>query len=116
MNGGDPQSVDTSGGSYIFVEESMSYPGSLTDADVDTFYSTANANITSILQSKGKKLSNFLYLNDANAMQPVWEGYPTSSIERLKQIRAKYDPARSPGPTPIRCLADGRSILERLLR
>ena len=73
VNGGDPQSVDTSGGTYIFVEESMTYEGNLTDAAVDNFYSSTNANITSILESRGKKISKFLYLNDANAMQPVWE-------------------------------------------
>jgi hypothetical protein len=93
-NGGDPQSVDTSSGTQIFVEESITCIGSLSDADVDKFYADTNAKITSLLEAKNKKILKFLYMNDANALQPVFDGYPASSIERLKNIRAKYDPDR----------------------
>jgi hypothetical protein len=95
INGGDPQNVDPNGAPYLWVEESISYQGTLSDEAVDQFYQETNANITSQLRAKGLKTDSFLYLNDANRLQTeaVWQGYPLASIQRLKQIRAKYDPA-----------------------
>lgn len=33
-----------------------------------------------------------IYLNDADLDQPVFAGYPAENVQRLKEIRAKYDP------------------------
>jgi hypothetical protein len=94
VNGGDPQSVDPDQAPYVWVEESFSYTGTLTDEQVDVFYEQTNGAITSQLAANGINLAAFHYLNDANKLQTdaVWAGFPPASIQRLKEIRAKYDP------------------------
>ncbi|KAL1971181.1 hypothetical protein VTN77DRAFT_133 [Rasamsonia byssochlamydoides] len=94
VNGGDPQSVDPDQAPYVWVEESFSYTGTLTDDQVDEFYEQTNAEITSRLAANGIDIAAFHYLNDANKAQTgaVWAGFPPANIQRLKQIRAKYDP------------------------
>lgn len=36
--------------------------------------------------------SPFLYLNYSGDTQDVFAGYPADNVERLKSVRAKYDP------------------------
>ena len=40
------------------------------------------------------QLGTYIYLNDADKGQKVFESYGDESVARLKEIRAKYDPAR----------------------
>jgi hypothetical protein len=50
-----------------------------------------NANITSQLEAVNAT-AKYLYLNDADPDQPVFEGYPVENVRRLQLIRDKYDP------------------------
>lgn len=93
-NGGDPQSLDLSGAPYIWVEESVTSLATTKDADVDAFYETVNGEIQKNLDAEGIELARFIYLNDANPAQRVWEGFDPENVQRLKNIRAKYDPGR----------------------
>ena len=36
--------------------------------------------------------AKYLYLNDADLDQPVFEGYPVENVVRLQAIRDRYDP------------------------
>lgn len=89
--GGDPMGVDTSNAPYIWIEQSLSWPNPADDSKIEEFLTSVNAEISSKLESLGVT-SPFLYLNDADAGQPVFEGYPKQNVERLKKIRARYDP------------------------
>lgn len=87
----DPFGVDASGGPYIWLEEAYQYT-SADDTDyIDEVILAVRAAIDAVLPEEVK--SPFLYLNDADKDQPVFEGYAAENLERLKAIRAKYDPA-----------------------
>lgn len=60
---------------------------------INNFVADINKNISAQLQAKNYQLP-YLYLNDANATQPVFEGYAAGNWDKLKNIRAKYDPER----------------------
>lgn len=36
--------------------------------------------------------SDFIYMGDASETQNPWLGMPFKNVEKLRQIRAKYDP------------------------
>ncbi|KAE8149336.1 putative FAD dependent oxidoreductase [Aspergillus avenaceus] len=93
-NGGDPQSLDVNGAPYIWVEESITSAGLVDDKDVDAFYEKANGQIVKNLQAAGIETAKFIYLNDANPSQDAFGTFPPENLERLKAIRAKYDPDR----------------------
>lgn len=44
----------------------------------------------------GRRLTGhrYLYLNDADADQDAFEAYGKESVDRLKEIRDKYDPSK----------------------
>ncbi|KAK1147984.1 hypothetical protein N8T08_000500 [Aspergillus melleus] len=94
VNGGDPQSLDLDGAPYIWVEESITSLATVKDEDVDAFYEKANAEIKKNLDAAGIEMAKFIYLNDANPSQSVFDTFDPSSVQRLKKIRAKYDPNR----------------------
>jgi hypothetical protein len=86
---GCPQGIDEE--AVFWVEESLSWGDAADTAVIETFVQTVNANITAQLEAL--KLSRpYIYLNDADPDQPVFEGYPAANVQRLKQIRNKYDP------------------------
>ena len=89
--GGDPMGVDVSKAPYIWIEQSLSWPDPADDSKIEEFLTSVNAEISSKLENLGVT-SPFLYLNDADAGQLVFEGYPKQNVERLKKIRAQYDP------------------------
>lgn len=89
--GGDPMGVDASKAPYIWIEQSLSWPDPADDSKIEEFLTSVNAEISSKLENLGVT-SPFLYLNDADAGQPVFGGYPKQNVERLKKIRAQYDP------------------------
>ena len=92
--GGDPMGVDSSKAPYIWVEESMMWSNPADDAKIDAFLKSVNKDIDSQLGPKGYQ-APYLYLNDADKGQPVFQGYTKGSVQKLKAIRAKYDPKRA---------------------
>ncbi|KAF4778635.1 FAD binding domain protein [Colletotrichum scovillei] len=91
-NGGDPMNVDATQGTYILVEETVLWTDASSDATVDAFLKDFDANVTSQLADLGDISSPFLYLNYAGADQPVFQGYAGGNLQRMQDIRAKYDP------------------------
>lgn len=75
----------------FWVEEAITWGNPADDAKIEHFVQTVNANITAQLQAV-HATSSYIYLNDADPNQPVFQGYPPENLERLKSIRAKYDP------------------------
>lgn len=88
---GDPMGIDASKAPYIWVEQTFIYALPSDTELVDLVITAANAAIDEALDEDMK--SPYLYLNDANQGQPVFEGYAPENLQRLKEIRAKYDPA-----------------------
>ncbi|KAJ9142404.1 FAD binding domain-containing protein [Pleurostoma richardsiae] len=66
---GDPMGIDATKAPYVWVNEVINEK--LAPLDV---------------------VSPYLYLNDADKGQLVFEGYAPENVARLKRIRAKYDP------------------------
>ncbi|OBT98862.1 hypothetical protein VE01_03298 [Pseudogymnoascus verrucosus] len=77
----------------FWVEEAFTWGDSADDEKIDNFIKTVNANITTQLEAIGAT-SPYIYLNDADADQPVFQGYPAENLKRLQRIRAKYDPLK----------------------
>ncbi|KAF9874233.1 FAD binding domain-containing protein [Colletotrichum karsti] len=90
---GDPMGIDESQGPFIWVEASSMFPNGEHEEAVTYFYDIVNAKIESKLAPLNV-LTPYLYLNDADKRQPVFEGYGRENLARLKKIRDKYDPDR----------------------
>lgn len=87
----DPFGVDAGRAPYVWLEEAYQYT-SADDTDyIDEVIVAVRAAIDAVLPEEAR--SPYLYLNDADKGQPVFEGYAPENLERLKAIRAKYDPA-----------------------
>ncbi|KAF4871836.1 Bifunctional solanapyrone synthase [Colletotrichum siamense] len=91
-NGGDPMDVDATQGTYILVEETVVWSEASDDAKIDQFLADFDTNVTSQINALGDVMSPFLYLNYAGAGQPVFQGYAGDNLQKMKDIRAKYDP------------------------
>lgn len=91
-NGGDPMAVDPSQAPYIQAEQTLLWSNSADDEKIVQFLSNFNANITDQLSGLDNVLSSYLYLNYADDTQAVFAGYPAANTDRLKEIRASYDP------------------------
>ena len=75
----------------FWTEESLTWENAADDAVIENFLETVNANITAQLTAINSTAS-FLYLNDADEDQNVFATYPAANLQRLKDIRDKYDP------------------------
>lgn len=75
----------------FWVEEAFTWGDSIDDERIDHFIQTVNANITVQLEAIDAT-TPFIYLNDADSDQKVFQGYPADNLKRLQRIRAKYDP------------------------
>jgi hypothetical protein len=78
----------------FWVEEAISW-GSGGEFDNEVAEWVKNVNVE--MERKLKEvngLNRYVYLNDADKGQKVFEGYGGESVERLKTVRAKYDPER----------------------
>lgn len=75
----------------FWVEEAITWGDSADDAIIENFVQTVNANITAQLTAINATRA-YIYLNDAEEDQAVFQGYPAENVVRLKEIRAKYDP------------------------
>ncbi|KAJ0382843.1 hypothetical protein COL922a_011715 [Colletotrichum nupharicola] len=91
-NGGDPMDVDATQGTYILVEETVVWSEASDDAKINQFLTDFDTNVTSQINTLGDVMSPFLYLNYAGAGQPVFQGYAGENLQKMKDIRAKYDP------------------------
>lgn len=92
VNGGDPMDLDPADGPQIWYELSVTYGSASDEAAVTAFVNKVGTEVQQKLTAAGIKWPKYLYLNDADKGQPVFEGYPAKSVQRLKKIRAKYDP------------------------
>lgn len=87
----DPFGIDASRAPYIWLEEAFQYTDAADTDYIDEVIVAVRAAIDAVLPEEVK--SPYLYLNDADKGQPVFEGYAAENLDRLKTIRAKYDPA-----------------------
>lgn len=91
--GGDAIHLDESKAPYIFVEQSLTWSSPSDDATIDNFVQAVNVAVNAALDAKNLRVP-FIYLNDADAGQAVFQGYPKENVAKLQAIRAKYDPGR----------------------
>lgn len=77
----------------FWIEQTYSWTNEADDEVVDKFISEFNTKVRERLEPMGV-LYPFYYLNEADIGQPVFESYPDGNLDRLKEIRAKYDPGR----------------------
>lgn len=77
----------------FWVEQAFTWGDSADNEKIDNLIKTVNANITAQLEAIDAT-SPYIYLNDADGDQPVFQGYPAENLKRLQQIRAKYDPLK----------------------
>lgn len=87
----DPMGIDASLAPYLWVEEAFQYTDEADTEYIDSVITTIRAAIDAVLPEE--MVAPYIYLNDADKDQPVFEGYAAENLERLKEIRAKYDPA-----------------------
>lgn len=78
----------------FWVEESVTWgsDGEFDD-EVAEWIKSVNVEIERKLEEIDG-LSRYIYLNDADKDQKVFESYGTESLERLRTVREKYDPER----------------------
>ncbi|CAG8983262.1 hypothetical protein HYALB_00002698 [Hymenoscyphus albidus] len=91
LSQGMPQGIPQE--AAFWSEQAVSWVKPEGSPKVRAFIDDVNANITAQLEKSGE-LRPYLYLNDAELSQPVFQGYPLENLARLKEIRAKYDPNR----------------------
>ncbi|KAF2470782.1 FAD binding domain-containing protein [Lindgomyces ingoldianus] len=91
--GGNPQGVDISKAPYFWMDESWSWTREEDDETILNFADSVTADINKQLQAKGLA-GTYLYMNDAGKGQPIFQSYPAKNLERLKEVREKYDPSR----------------------
>lgn len=77
----------------FWVEESISWSNAADDAEVVEFLRNVNNDIERQLAEKDLAIA-YVYLNDADKGQAVFEGYGKENMKKLKAIREKYDPSR----------------------
>jgi hypothetical protein len=78
----------------FWVEEAISWgsEGEF-DGEIADWVKTVNEDIERKLEEVDG-LNRYIYLNDADKGQKVFESYGSESVERLRMARAKYDPER----------------------
>ncbi|KAK5127367.1 hypothetical protein LTR85_006706 [Meristemomyces frigidus] len=90
---GDPMGAEPA--NYYWIEIALSYANVAEYEPIVTkLLQNVDAKIRTRLQAAGleDKVSKFLYLNDVDEGQALWEGYPKANVRRLQRIRDKYDP------------------------
>lgn len=91
QSGGLPQNIPDE--AAFWVEQSVSWSDAADDAAIEEWLVSADAAMEEQL-AKINGTNRYLYLNDADAGQDVFRSYGKESVDRLKEIRAKYDPDR----------------------
>lgn len=87
-----PMGIDASKAPYIWVEQTWLYADEADTPYIDRVMATVNDTIEANLAALGDVKSPYLYLNDADHGQPVYEGYDVANMKELQEIRSKYDP------------------------
>ena len=77
----------------FWTEQSMTWASEDDDAAIDEFLAEADTKIDQKLREVDG-ISDFIFLNDADKGQKVFESYGSSNLRRLQEIRNKYDPNR----------------------
>ncbi|KAF4553030.1 FAD-binding domain-containing protein 28 [Elsinoe fawcettii] len=90
--GGDPMSVKPE--PQIWIEFSHTYRNAADEPLFDSYLRELDGALVKALTDAGFPPNKFIYLNDAERFQDVFGGYPVANLQRLKQIRNKYDPSR----------------------
>lgn len=88
---GTPQNIPVE--PAFWIEESVSWAEAGDDAEVEEWVRGVNGEIEARLEAVGAS-NRYVYLNDADKGQEVFRGYGEESLERLRAVRAKYDPQR----------------------
>jgi len=82
----------SSGAPYVWYVAAVQYSSKSFDDTVRKALEGATVRLDKHTKSK-QKYSNFLYLNDASVGQDPIHTYGDSNLERMEQIRSKYDPS-----------------------
>ncbi|KAI9660648.1 MAG: hypothetical protein M1821_010000 [Bathelium mastoideum] len=93
VTGGNPFGLDASKAPYVFVDESLSWLSPSDDATIENFVQIANQKVNAALDAKGLRVP-FVYVNDADGGQAIFQGYGEENVKKLQSIREKYDPER----------------------
>ena len=86
---GYPQGVEEK--PLFWAEEAFTWGDPADDPIIEKWITGVNGNITSQLEAINAT-AKYLYLNDADPDQPVFERYPVKNVLRLQGIRDKCDP------------------------
>lgn len=89
QSAGLPQNIPDE--AAFWVEQSVSWSDAANDAEIEEWLVSADAAMDEEL-AKINGTNRYLYLNDADKGQDVFASYGKESVDRLKEIRAKYDP------------------------
>ncbi|KAH7122646.1 putative FAD dependent oxidoreductase [Dendryphion nanum] len=77
----------------FWVEEAITWRDESDDAEIEEWVRSVNEEIEKKLSEVGA-LGTYIYSNDADKGQKVFESYGEESVSKLKAIRAKYDEGR----------------------
>ncbi|PLB55786.1 FAD binding domain-containing protein [Aspergillus steynii IBT 23096] len=91
-DGGNPQGIDEADYPAFWMESSLSWSEAADDGRIDAFVRSVGANLTTYLENRGL-LTPFLYPNQADDTQAVFDQYPARNVASLKDVRDKYDSA-----------------------
>ncbi|KAM5341959.1 hypothetical protein ACJ41O_014990 [Fusarium nematophilum] len=94
-NGGNPVGLDADSAPALWLVESPSWAKGADDAEVLKAHDDANAAIDEALAAEGFQRLRFIYLSDASKSQleDIFPSYGQENVQRLKDIRKRYDPA-----------------------
>ncbi|KAF2464585.1 FAD-binding domain-containing protein [Lindgomyces ingoldianus] len=77
----------------FWIEQSLTWEAAEDDKEVEEWLSRVDEEIYEKLEEVGGA-GRYVYLNDADKGQAVFEGYGEENVRKLKEIRGKYDPGR----------------------
>lgn len=85
--------MDVSIEPQFWVEEAISWNNAADDVEIEKLLLDVNTEIEHKLSEEDLGIA-YVYLNDADKGQLVFENYGEENLKKLKQIRDKYDPKR----------------------
>ncbi|KAF3761056.1 FAD binding domain-containing protein [Cryphonectria parasitica EP155] len=87
---GDPFGIDESKAPFVWLEQTYIYYLESDTSYVNSAIQEINAAIDAALPEDKK--ADFMYINDAGGWQKPFDTYASDNLQRLQEIRAKYDP------------------------
>ncbi|GME41707.1 putative FAD dependent oxidoreductase [Neofusicoccum parvum] len=91
VDGGNPMGLVAERAPWIWVIQGYAWADEADDAVVERFYTNWTKTMDGVLEERGWR-DGFVYMNDADAWQRVFEGYGEENVRRLKEVRRAYDP------------------------